>query len=110
MFSTPVAAQPVSTVQPPRIDPRRGFLSLLESEAKKPEPLLKNNIISLIDEVLQKKLETSTLSNKNIRIEAGATGEVIVYVGSARYMSIDSVPDQAIRDIIQESITEWNNK
>lgn len=103
---------PQSTPATPhvRINPLQGFRSLVESEVKKPEPLLQNNIISLIDEVLQKKLESSSLIDKKIRIEAGPTGEVIVYVGSARYIGVDNVPDSAIQRIIQDAIAEWNAK
>lgn len=105
----PVGMPPIST-PPARIDPRRGFRTLLESDVKKPEPLLKNNIVALIDEVLQKKLETSPLAHKKVRLEEGSTGEVVVYVGSARYAGIDAVPDEDIRTIIQQAIKEWNDK
>lgn len=115
-FSKPLSFPPPLSVQPPtvapaaRVDMRRGFRTLLESDIKKPEPLLKNNIISLIDEVLQKKLEASPLASRRIRLEEGPQGEVIVFVGSARYIGIDSVPDQEIRTIIQAAIKEWNDK
>lgn len=109
-LSTPQAAQSTPATPHVRINPLQGFRSLVESEVKKPEPLLQNNIISLIDEVLQKKLETSPLIDKKIRIEAGPTGEVIVYVGSARYIGVDNVPDPAVQNIIQDAIAEWNAK
>lgn len=109
-FSMPQVAQATPTPPPKRINPLLGFRTLVESEVKKPEPLLQNNIISLIDEVLQKKLETSPLSDKKIRLEAGPIGEVIVYVGSARYSGVDEVPDPAIRSIIQDAIAQWNKQ
>ncbi len=96
--------------QPLRVNAVRGFRSWLESDIKKPEPLLKNDIISQIDEVLQKKLEDSPLESKRIRIEEGSNGEVVVYVGASRYPGIDAVPDEAIRAIIQQAIKDWNDK
>lgn len=108
----PVVAQApaAATNKPVRVNAMRGFRSWLESDVKKPEPLLKNDIVSQIDEVLQKKLENSPLESKRIRIEEGSTGEVVVFVGASRYSGIDSVPDEAIRTIIQQAIKEWNDK
>lgn len=106
----PIGLQALPPTPTLRVDVRRGFRSLLESDVKKPEPLLENNIIRLIDEVLQKKLESSQLLAKRIRIEAGKQGEVVVFVGASRYIGIDSVPDPDIRAIIEESIKEWNSK
>ena len=94
----------------PRVDVRRGFRTLLESDIKSPEPPPPPSIVSMIDEVLQKKLESSPLAGKKIRLEEGAVGEVVVFVGSMRYSGIDAVPDDDIKAIIHEAIAEWDKK
>lgn len=104
------AQSPSAAKKPLRVDARRGFRSLLESEVKKPEPLLKNDIVKQIDDVLQKNLDDSPLASKRIRLEEGSTGEVVVYVGAVRYAGIDAVPDEDIRTVIQQAIKEWNDK
>ena len=102
----PVATTPAS----PRLDIARGFRSMLENDltGKKSEPPKGPSIISMIDEVLQKKLADSPLLGKRIRLEEGSLGEVIVYVGITRYSGIDSVPEDDIKAIIREAIAEWN--
>src|SRR3972149_689846 len=53
--SVPIGTQPAVT-SPPRIDIARGFRSILESDVKNPEPAKGPSIVTMIDEVLQKKL------------------------------------------------------
>lgn len=107
----PLKPTVVASTPAGRMDPLRGFRSLLESDVKKPEPLLKSpNIVALIDEVLQEKLAGTPLAAKKIRLEEGPSGEVIVFLGATRYDGIDTVPDEAIQAIIREAIKEWNDK
>ncbi len=109
--SPPAASAPVGT-QPAalRLNIGRGFRSLLESDVKKPEPLKVPSIVGMIDEVLQKKLESSPLAGKRIRLEEGEVGEVIVFVGAVRYSGVDAVPDEDIKAIIRAAIADWDKK
>jgi len=114
--TSPISASALVGVQPAvavpaaalRLDIGRGFRSLLDSEIKKPEPPKPPSIVTMIDEVLQKKLASSPLADKKIRLEEGSVGEVVVFVGAARYSGIDAVPDENIKAIIHEAITEWD--
>ncbi len=107
----PVKHPVVPSTPAGRMDPIRGFRSLLESDVKKPEPLLKSpNIVAMIDEVLQQKLVGHPLAAKKIRLEEGPSGEVVVFLGATRYDGIDSVPDEAIQALIREAIKEWNDQ
>ena len=107
--ATSVAPPPVVSTAT-RVDVGRGFRTLLENDIKKPEPPKLPSIVGMIDEVLQKKLESSPLSWKKIRLEEGAVGEVVVFVGPTRYSGIDAVPDDDIKAIIREAIAEWDKK
>lgn len=105
---TPPAAGPAAPAGSLRLDPRRGFRSLLENEVKKPEVFKGPSIVAMIDAVLQKKLEASPFADKHIRLEEGSLGEVIVYVGVQRYSGVEAVPDDAIQSLIKQSIADWN--
>jgi hypothetical protein len=111
--SAPIVPPPIAGVPAtgnPRLDFGRGFRSLLDSDIRKPEPPKGTSIVSMIDEVLQRKLENSPLAGKKIRLEEGSIGEVIVFVGIIRYSGIDAVPDEDIKAIIRAAIAEWDRK
>lgn len=93
-----------------RVSIVRGFRTMLENDIKKPEPIKGPSIVGMIDEVLQKKLESSPLGGKKIRLEEGRNGEVVVFVGAIRYSEIDAVPDDDIKAIIREAIAEWDKQ
>ena len=105
------APQPAASISQtaPRIDPLRGFRSLLENDIKKKEPIHLISIVAMIDEILQRKLESSPLASKKIKLEEGSMGEVLVHVGANRYSGIDSVPDPEIQAVIKEAIAEFNS-
>jgi hypothetical protein len=102
-----VAAEPKETTKP-RIDLAKGAqMFFSENVSRKVEPKPKT-IVGMIDEVLQKKLETSPLQSKKISMEDGPHGEVIVVVDADRYVGVDQVPDPQVQAIIRESIAEWD--
>lgn len=92
----------------PRIDLAKGAqMFFSENVSRKVEPKPKT-IVGMIDDVLQKKLETSPLQSKKISLEDGPHGEVIVIVDADRFEGVDQVPDPQVQDIIRESIAEWD--
>jgi len=102
-----VVAEPKEATKP-RIDLAKGaqmFFSENVSRKVEPKP---RTIVGMIDEVLQKKLETSPLQSKKISLEDGPHGEVIVVVDADRYTGVDQVPDPQVQAIIRESIAEWD--
>ncbi len=102
-----VAAEPKEATKP-RIDLTKGAqMFFSENVSRKVEPKPKT-IVGMIDEVLQKKLETSPLQSKKISLEDGLHGEVIVVVDADRYVGVDQVPDPQVQAIIRESIAEWD--
>ncbi|MDX9991272.1 MAG: hypothetical protein RBS68_04395 [Anaerolineales bacterium] len=108
----PAPPAPAAPPQPgaPRINPLRGFRSMMENDAKKKEVVPALSIIALIDEILQYKLLSSPLAGKAIKLEEGPAGEVLVHVGPDRYPGLDSVPDPQIQAIIREAIAEFNQR
>jgi hypothetical protein len=110
-LTRPVAQAPSGSTLPP--DPLRanlvsGFRSMMEPKAKSEPASGLVSLVALIDNVLQKKLAGTPLASRQIHLEEGRLGEVIVNVGASRYPGIDSVPDPAIQAIIREAIEEFN--
>jgi hypothetical protein len=102
-----VSAEPKEATKP-RIDLAKGAqMFFSENVSRKVEPKTKT-IVGMIDEVLQKKLETSPLQSRKISLEDGPHGEVIVVVDADRYVGVDQVPDAQVQTIIRESIAEWD--
>jgi hypothetical protein len=103
-----VAAEPKEATKP-RIDLAKGAqMFFTENVSRKVEPKPKT-IVGMIDEVLQRKLETSPLQSRKISLEDGPHGEVIVVVDADRYVGVDQVPDPQVQAIIREATAEWEH-
>lgn len=94
----------------PKVDVMRGLRSLLTNDVKAPGFGKNSSIVAMIDEVLQAKLLGTSLLSQAIRLEEGAMGEVIVFVGRNSYNGVDAVPDPEIRAIIKSAISDWEKK
>jgi hypothetical protein len=113
---SPAPARPAQAVSsgsnlppaPLRANLVSGFRSMMEPKAKSEPVSGLVSLVAMIDNVLQKKLAGTSLANRQIHLEEGRLGEVIVNVGASRYSGIDSVPDPAIQAIIREAIEEFN--
>jgi hypothetical protein len=92
----------------PRINLARGAQMFFSENVSRKIESQPKSIVGMIDDVLQKKLETSPLQSKKIKLEDGPQGEVIVLVGADRYTGVDQVPDPEIQSIIREAIAEWD--
>ncbi len=106
----PVAPRPAASAAPtgPRIDPIRGFRSLVENDVKKKELTPLVSVVALIDDVLQRQLINTPLESRGIKLEEGPMGAVMVHVGPVRYNSIDEVPYPEIQAAIRNAIAEFN--
>lgn len=98
--------QPIST-EPPKINIGRGFRSLITNDLKNMEKSHPVSIVAMIDDFLQKRLEISPLADRQIRLEEGAIGEVIVLIGKERFTGVDAVPDPQVQAIIRAAISDW---
>lgn len=110
----PVAATVSTKSQPPaaesdklKIDVGRGFRSLFANDLKVIESAKPTSIVSMIDDFLQKRLAASPLANREIHLEEGALGEVVVFVGKERFAGVEAVPDPEIQTIIRAAIKDW---
>jgi Na+-translocating ferredoxin:NAD+ oxidoreductase RnfG subunit len=101
------SSQPNLPPSPMRANLISGMRAMMDTKKTDPAPGLLS-VVALIDEVLQKQIAGTPLASRQIRLEQGATGEVLVHVGTTRYPGIDSVPDPEIQAAIRNAIAEFN--
>jgi len=65
------------------------------------------SIAAQIDAILQEKLKHIEVDVPGIRLMENPTKGVVVLVGLEQYESVEDVPDERIRGLIQESVAEW---
>ena len=70
----------------------------------------KLGMVGQINWILQKKLNHHPLKSKRIRLEGALTGGVVFFIGEERYEYIDEIPHPEVKAIIQEAITEWEER
>lgn len=85
----------------------RGFRSLMANDLKVIENTRPPSIVTMIDDFLQKRLANSSFANREIHLEEGSLGEVIVFVGKTRYAGVDEVTDPEIQAMIKAAIKDW---
>jgi hypothetical protein len=67
-------------------------------------------MLSVVDEVnaiLQKKLHGSPLAGKGIHLMENHNKEIRFWVGLNSYNDVDEIPEEDIRQIIDEAVREW---
>lgn len=113
-LTPPVAATVSMKTEPPaaesdklKIDVGRGFRSLFANDLKVIESAKPTSIVSMIDDFLQKRLAVSPLANREIHLEEGALGEVVVFVGKERFAGVEAVSNPEIQSIIRAAIKDW---
>jgi len=102
---TPPTAPPAA---PKRLTIAGGLASALQTElgGKKPAPL--PSIVGMIDDILQKNIASTPLGSRQIRLEEGGLGEVVVWIGQQKY-PLEQVPDAEVKAAIQQAIAEFNS-
>ncbi len=101
---TPKPAPVQTAVASPISPPTQPLTKLTEKEFKA------LSIINQIDYVFQSRIAGTPYESRGIRIMEGAGGTVEVKVGSAKFPSIEDVPDADIKKAIRAAIAEWEDK
>jgi len=72
------------------------------------EPEIKMlSVIDEVNEILQKKLHGSPLAGKGIHLMENHNKEIRFWVGLNSYNDVEEIPDLEVRQIIDESVREW---
>jgi len=100
----PAPSSPTPAPPPPSV-----FTAPIESLLTPPESPARmgSSIVEQIDAILQDLLADSPYANHRIRLVEEPHHGVVVWVGLERYGSIEEVPDEGIRSIIQEAVRRW---
>jgi len=68
------------------------------------------SIAAQVDEVLQEKLASSPLKDRSIRLMELPGGGMVVMVNNEQFDGVNEVSDPEIRNLIQESVAEWERR
>ena len=102
---------PLNNDQPQPVRPARPApITANERAAAAAEQPSPNSIVAQINQILQDKLLTSPLGNRGISLTEVPGHGVVVWVGLEHFEGIDSVPDPEVKQIIRESVNEWENR
>jgi len=99
-----------SSRRKPDLNPLRVFSEAIQESRKPVEEETTKSIVAQIDEILQDKLENSPLSSRGVRLVEVPGQGIAVMVGLTRYNDVEDVPEEGIRDIIHEAVSEWENQ
>jgi len=97
--------EPQTTVRSPiEDDPLPQELNIEEDG----EPEVKMlSVIDEVNEILQKKLHGSPLAGKGIHLMENHNKEIRFWVGLNSYNDVEEIPDLEVRQIIDQSVREW---
>ena len=110
--------QPVRTSTPPAemADERgRSSINPLEVFTRALQPRSETqtsdiNVVAQIDAILQEKLVDSPLRQRGIRLVEQTDHSMLVLIGLEKYASVDDVPDEAVKAVIRQSVSEWEDR
>ena len=94
---TPVSRTVETAPVPPEPEP--------EEEGEPKVKML--SVIDEVNEILQKKLHGSPLAGKGIHLMENHNKEIRFWVGLNSYNDVEEIPDPDVRQIIDESVREW---
>jgi hypothetical protein len=73
--------------------------------------LAPRQLVHEIDELVQERLrESPALADRGIRLREGTGGGLVIFVGNDHYESVEAVPDEEVRSVIEQAIEEWERR
>jgi hypothetical protein len=100
-----IAAQP-APLQPPTMNPFKQLQTLREM-AKNAPPPQERSIAEQIDEVLQRKLQSTAYAQRGLRVANSPRGTAVFQADGRVYDSVDDVPDSGAQSLIRAAVAEW---
>jgi hypothetical protein len=106
----PVQEEASQPIRRPSINPFQVMVNALKADVRTPPPSPPKSIAALVDEVLQEKMRGTPFASQGIRLLDSPDQGLVVMVGMERYNGVDEVPDEGIRNLIREAVSEWGNR
>lgn len=92
---------------PSSISPINVFARALLPRSEAQTPNL--NVVAQINAILQEKLEDSSLKQRGIRLVEQPDHSMVVMIGLEKYESVDDVPDEQVKAVIRQAVSEWED-
>jgi hypothetical protein len=105
--SEPAPQTPIQP-QPPIKDDLEAPEIVSEEEGEPEVKML--SVIDEVNDILQKKLHGSPLAGKGIHLMENHNKEIRFWVGLNSYNDVDEIPDEEVRQIIDDSVREWEER
>ena len=114
----PQPAQAVSPLVSPSLDSSRGAIKPTplpsyempmrpDMKTKTAEKPAARSFVEQIDDILQDMLELTPYKDQNISLAEDPKDGVIAWIGSRRYIGIDSIDDPDIQKLIKIAVAKW---
>lgn len=112
--ATPAPEIGVGAENPAADDPKKrkrgGFVGMITRALGSDVPNLRpvqKSIAVQVNEILQKKLKDTPLEERGICLMELPGQEMVVMIGLDKYDSVNAVPDDEIRAVIQSAVNDW---
>lgn len=106
---SPSVAPPIADEQDKPVQPGSfEWLGQMLSR-KRTQDVPEKSIAAQIDEILQEKLLDSPLAERAIRLMELPDKGMVVLVGLDKYDSVDDVPDEDVRQLLKDCVSEWES-
>jgi hypothetical protein len=69
-----------------------------------------HTFVESVDQILQRRLAQSRLHDRSVHLRSNEDGGLEIIVDGTMYDDLDKVRDQAIRDLIQAALDEWQGR
>jgi hypothetical protein len=78
-----------------------------DMKTKTAEKPAARSFVEQIDDILQDMLELTPYKDQNISLAEDPKDGVIAWIGSRRYIGIDSIDDPDIQKLIKIAVAKW---
>lgn len=92
----------------PILNPLSVFARVLQPLPESEKPSL--NVVAQINTILQENLEDSPLKQRGILLTEKPDHSMVVMIGLDKYNSVDEVPDEEVRKVIRQAVSQWEDR
>jgi hypothetical protein len=100
----------IAETEKPKKRKRGGLIGVFTRAISSDVPSLRivtPSIVVQVNTILQKKLKGTPLESRGICLMELPGQEMVVMIGTDQYDSVNAVPDDEIRGVIQSAVNEW---
>jgi hypothetical protein len=76
-------------------------------EAALPTQASALSIVSQINDILQLIISGTPVAQRGVRVQESISGGVEVWIGTSKYEGVDAVPDEEVKKLLKQAVSEW---